>query len=46
MTSPCRFPPPWRIEQTPGGFKDAPCFSFRESRETQPQLSRQELGSR
>jgi hypothetical protein len=21
MTSPRRFPPPWQIEQTPGGFK-------------------------
>jgi hypothetical protein len=21
MTSPRRFPPPWRVEQTPGGFK-------------------------
>ena len=21
MTSPRRFPPPWQVEQTPGGFK-------------------------
>jgi len=21
MTSPCRFPPPWTVEQIPGGFK-------------------------
>jgi hypothetical protein len=21
MTSPRRFPPPWKVEQTPGGFK-------------------------
>jgi len=25
MTSPRRFPAPWQVEQTPGGFKVAGC---------------------
>jgi len=42
MTSPRRFPPPWTVEQTPGGFKvldaNGQALVYVYARETQQQV--------
>jgi hypothetical protein len=43
MTSPRRFPPPWQVEQTPGGFKvldaNGQALVYIYARETEHQAS-------